>query len=104
MDDVLKPHGSLLLTVLRRCFWCDSCLVFGVRVSCRILYSFVGVSCIGLITSVGEERAIFLLLFTCNYMVSVWRGFLFLGGAWDWLRYFILALPVPSINYFTHAC
>ena len=33
-----------------------------------------------------------LLLFTCNYVVSVWRGFL-----WDGLRYFIVALPEPSI-------
>ena len=34
--------------------------VFGVGVSCRILYSFVGylyVSCSGSISSVGEERA-----------------------------------------------
>ena len=36
------------------------------------------VSCSGLITSVGEDRAIFLLSFTCNYVVSVRRGFLFL--------------------------
>ena len=33
----------------------------------------------GSITSVGEERELIcLLLYTCNYMVSVWRGFLFL--------------------------
>ena len=41
--------------------WCDSYLMFfGVGVSCRILYSFVGylyISCSGLITSVREERA-----------------------------------------------
>ena len=45
------------------------------------LYSFVVylyVNGSGSITSVGEERAICLLLFTCNYVVSVWRGFLFL--------------------------
>ena len=38
------------------------------------LYSFVGclyVSGSGSITSVGEERVICLLLFTCNYVVSV---------------------------------
>ena len=48
--------------------------VFGVGVSCRILYSFVGylyISGIGPITSVGEERANSLLLFTCNNVVSV---------------------------------
>ena len=41
------------------------------------LYSFVVylyVKGIGSITSVGEERAICLLLFTCNYVVSVCRG------------------------------
>ena len=40
---------------------------------CRILYSFVGYLCIsgsGSITSVWEERA-YLLVFTCNYVVSV---------------------------------
>ena len=26
----------------------------------------------------GKRKLIFLLLFTCNYMVSVWRSFLFL--------------------------
>ena len=60
------------------------------------LYSFVVylyVNGSGSITSVGEERAICLLLFTCNYVVSVWRGFLFL---WV-LRYFIVALPESSI-------
>ena len=44
-------------------------------VSCRILYSFVGylyVSGSGSVTSDGEERElIYLLLFTCNYVVSV---------------------------------
>ena len=67
----------------------------GVGVSCRISYSVVCysyVSFIELITSVGEERAIFLVI--------MW--FLFGGifplplGAWDRLRYFIVALPDPS--------
>ena len=57
-------------------------MLFGVGVSCRILYSIgsdLYVSCSGSITSVGEERElIFPLLFTCNYVVSVRRGFLFL--------------------------
>ena len=51
-------------------------MLFGVGVSCRILFSFVGylyVSCSGSITSVGEE-----LSFTCNYVVSARRGFFFL--------------------------
>ena len=45
----------------------------------------------------GERELLCLLLFTCNYVVSVRRGFLFLVGASDGLRYFIVALPVPSI-------
>ena len=49
--------------------------VFGVGVSCRILYSFVVylyVSGNGSITSVGEERELLcLLLFTCNFVISV---------------------------------
>ena len=45
----------------------------------------------------GKIELICLLLFTCNYVVSVWRGFLFPLGAWDGLRYFIVALPEPSI-------
>ena len=28
----------------------------------------------------GKRELICLLLFTCNYVVSVWRGFLFLWG------------------------
>ena len=57
-------------------------MLFGVGVSYRILYSIVSylyVNCSGLITSVGEERELIcLLLFTCNYVVSVRRGFVFL--------------------------
>ena len=53
------------------------------------------ISCSGLITSVGEESAIFLLSFTCNYVVSVRRGLLL--GDWDRMCYFIVALPGPSI-------
>ena len=56
-------------------------MLFGVGVSCRILYSIVSylyISCSGSITSVGEERELACLLsFTCNYVVPVRRGFLF---------------------------
>ena len=54
--------------------------VFGVGVSCRILYYFVGylyVSGSGSITSVGEERAnlpAIVYLLVCGFC---WRGFLF---------------------------
>ena len=45
------------------------------------LYSFVVYLYVnggGSIASVGEEGAVCLLLFACGYVVSVWRGFLFL--------------------------
>ena len=56
-------------------------MLFGVGLSCRTLYSIVSylyVSCSGSITSVAKERAKCLLPFTCNYVVSVRTGFLFL--------------------------
>ena len=64
----------------------------------------------------GKRELVCLLLFTCNYVVSVllfcccfccvfFFFFFFWGGgevplplgAWDGLRYFIVALPEPSI-------
>ena len=42
------------------------------------MVSYLYVSYGGSITSVGEERAKCLLSFTCNYVVSVRRDFLFL--------------------------
>ena len=56
-------------------------MLFGVVVSCRVLYSIVSyvyVSYRGSITSVGEGELICLLSFTCDYVVSVRRDFLFL--------------------------
>ena len=55
-------------------------MFIGVGISCHISFSvsYLYVSFGGLITSVGEERAIFLLSFTFNDMVSVRRGCLFL--------------------------
>ena len=44
-----------------------------------------------------KRGLIFLLSITCNYVVSVLRGFVFPFGDLDGLRYFIVALPVPSI-------
>ena len=61
-------------------------LYVGVGVSCRYSYSIVCylyASCSGSITSAGEERAVFF----CYSLL----------GAWDRLRYFIVAIPVPSI-------
>ena len=61
--NILKPPGSLLLTVLRRRLWCNSYFVLiGVGVLCRISYFIVNnlyVTFSWLITSVGEERANF---------------------------------------------
>ena len=45
----------------------------------------------------GKRELICLLLFTCNYMVSVWSGFLFLCMLGMGYVIFIVALPEPSI-------
>ena len=45
----------------------------------------------------GKRELICLLLFTCSCVVSVWGGDPLPLGAWDGLRYFIVALPEPSI-------
>ena len=80
--------------------------IFGVGVSFRNLYYFVVYLYLngsGSITSVGEERErelICLLLFICNYVVSVWRGFPFLwvlGMGYVILSWHSLSLPY---NYF----
>ena len=107
MEDVIEspspPLGGLLLTVLGRWFWCGSySKLFGVGVSCRILYSIVGylcVSCGGLVVRLGKRELVCLLSFTCNCVVSV-RGIPLPQGAWDGLHYFIVALPGPSIQLF----
>ena len=49
----------------------------------------------------GNRELISLLLFTCNYVVSVWRGFLFLwvlGMGYVILLWHSLSLPY---NYFS---
>ena len=83
-------------------------------VSCRVLYSFVVclyVSVSGSLTSVREERELIcLLLFTCNYVVSVWRGFLFLwvlGIGYVILLCHSLSLPYNSFDIkvmLRHSC
>ena len=83
MQDVLKPPGSLLATDRSKAVVLVKFLlnVSGVGVLCRNLYScvvYLYVSGSGSITSVGKRELICLLLFACNYVVSVWRGFLFL--------------------------
>ena len=53
----------------------------------------------------GKRELICLLLFTCNYVVSVWRGFLFLwvlGMGYVILLWHSLSLPY---NYYKfHLC
>ena len=58
---------------------------------CCLLY----VSGSGSITSVGEERANCLLLFTCNYVVSVRRGFFFL---WVLGMGYVISSPEPKAH------
>ena len=45
-----------------------------------VVYLYVNGS--GSINSVGEERANLSAVFTCYYVVSVWRGFVFLWVLW----------------------
>ena len=74
--------------------------VFVVGVSCRGLCSFVVylyVSGGGSVASVGGERAglsAVVCLWLCGFCVE---RFPLPLGAWDGLRYFIVALPEPSI-------
>ena len=54
----------------------------------------------GQLPRLGKRELICLLLFTCNYVVSVWRGFLFLwvlGMGYVSLLWHSLSLPY---NYF----
>ena len=58
----------------------------------------------GSIASVEEEGAVCLLLFACNYVVSVWRGFLFLWVLW--MGYVVLlwrslSLPCGCFSKYT---
>ena len=58
-------------------------------------------NCVSMFNSVGEERANLSAVVTCNYVVSVWRGFLFLlvlGMDYVILLWHSMSLPY---NYFT---
>ena len=75
--------------------------VFGVGVSCRILYSidsYLYVSCSGPITSVMEERAsltAIVYLWLCGFCSG---GVFSSSGCLGWAAFlFIVALPEPSI-------
>ena len=74
-------------------------MFFEVGVSCRYLYSFIVY--LKQLPRLGKRELICLLLFTCNYVVSVWRGFLFLwvlGMGYVILLWHSLSLPY---NYFS---
>ena len=76
-------------------------MLFGVGVSCRILYnvviSYLYVSCSGSVTLVGEERA-YLSAIVCLQVCGFCLGRFNLPlDAWDGLCYFIVALPGSSI-------
>ena len=61
---------------------------------------FVGYLCVsgsGSITSVWEERANFFCFCLLVIMWFLLQRFPLSLGAWDGLRYFIVALPEPSI-------
>ena len=75
-------------------------MFFGVGVSCHILYSIVSylyVNCSVSITSVGEERADLSAIVYLYLSGFCSERFPLPLGALDGLRYFIMALPEPSI-------
>ena len=61
------------------------------------IVSYVYVSCSGSITSVGEERAYLSAIVSLKLCGFCSERFPLPLGAWDGLRYFIVALPVHSI-------
>ena len=76
-------------------------------VSCRILYSidsWLFVNCSGSITSVGEERANLSAIVPCNYVVSVWRGFLILWVLGMGSVILLLQSLITPCNYFENSC
>ena len=71
-------------------------MLIRVCISCCISYSIVrylSYALVDQITSVGEKRANFSAIFSHNFVVSLALGILY------GLRYFVVALAGPSINY-----
>ena len=71
--------------------------VFHVVYVLHSIVSYLYVSCSGSITSVGEERAnlsAIVYLYSCGFCSE---RFPLPLGAWDGLRYFIVAFHEPSI-------
>ena len=52
---------------------------------------------VDLLLRLGKKELICLQLFTCNYVLFLLERFPLPLGAWDGLRYFVVALPEPSI-------
>ena len=78
-------------------------MLFGVGVSCRILYSIVSylyVNCSGSVTSVGKERAYLSAIVYMKLCGFCSKRFPLPLGAWYRLRYFIVALPGLSISLY----
>ena len=65
----------------------------------RLLFIYM-LTVVDQLPRLGKREFICLLLFTCNYVVSVWRGFLFLWVLW--MGYVILLWHslILSYNYF----
>ena len=66
-------------------------------VICILLLFIYMLTVVDQLPRLGKRELICLLLFTCNYVVSVLERFPLPLCAWDGLRYFIVALQEPSI-------
>ena len=78
-------------------------MLFGVGILCCVSWSIVSYLLYAVadqLPRLGKREPVVLLLFTCNFVVSVRRRFYIPLGTWDGLHYFIVTLPGPSINYF----
>ena len=94
----LTEHGTKL-TFDATCF----IIAFIEWVFHVVLYSIASYSLYAVVDQLprlGKNELVFLLLFTCSFVVSVWWMFLFLLVLGMGCAFFIVALPGPSINYF----
>ena len=72
--------------------------VFRVMVCVLLLFVYMS-TVVDQLPQLGKRELICLLLFTCNYVVSVWKGFLWvLGMGYVILLWHSLSLPY---NYFS---
>ena len=107
VEDVLKSPGSLLQTVLRQWFWCGSyfMLIRVVISCCFVLYSiaiYLLYAIVDKLPRLGKRELVFLLLFTCSFVVSVSKRFLFLlvlGIGCTFLLWHSLGLPLIIVKW-----